>query len=41
MVASQNFFSAKHFFWGAGVKKFLGVSLENHFMHSFTSSGRP
>src|SRR6218665_3893347 len=41
MVAPRNLFSAKISFGVAGVKKFCGVSLENHFMHSFTSPDRP
>jgi len=40
MVAPQ-IFSAKNFFGVAGVKKFWGVSLENHFMHSLPSPDRP
>jgi len=36
MVAPKEFFGE-----GAWVKKFWGVSLENHSMHSFTSPDRP
>ena len=41
MVAPNKIFWAKTFLGVVGLQKFWGVSLENHFVDSFTSPDKP